>query len=227
MPHFDQKGGYAGPVAESHQPGWAFQTEQDRQEADRDAEERRKYLVAESKRELAKFQVRPAPKPAGPFRPKSANVETPDPAKLSALRVEITGRGSLVVDRVELISRGKELFAELLQRNRDCRGYGISLTADLTSWQQARECLVQLGAVNSPVPPPDAGDQWRGIKPHPASKIRSFGELWKSGDPLARKVSEFYQLFSKLVFGESLLRNGTDARLRSLFLASGLDPEIR
>jgi hypothetical protein len=100
-------------VGEYQQPsGWMSPifSERERLEAERDAEERRKYLAQESQRELARFQTRQSP-PSPPFQPKTPTGKI-DMAKLIEI-IDAISTSGLHIDRAKLIAKGKERFGEL------------------------------------------------------------------------------------------------------------------
>jgi hypothetical protein len=223
----EEKSGGFGLVREWQQPpGWNPSRGEEAVQA-RQFEEARQHLTRLSQLETDKYRLRRLPPPPLPYEPKSANVEPPNPGKLSELAGEIAARGCLSVDVPALVLRGRELFRELIELNRGARGSGIGPGLDLTAWSQVQKRLADLGALFSPVPPLTADEQLRGLKIPPEAKIDSFSALWKSDDPLARKVRLFYEAFARAVFGQSLLQACDEhGRLKSPFLVSGLEREF-
>src|SRR5262249_43331695 len=139
--YYDPRGGFSRAVSvRQGTPGWdPFQTERDRQVAEQDEAERRRYLTNESRRELEKFAIRRPPAPE-PFTPKAPTGEI-DPVDEI---VDAISNQRLFVDREKLVAAGKERFEKLLELGREIRRFGIGLQIELSDFRQLNSWISNL-----------------------------------------------------------------------------------
>lgn len=143
--------------------------------------------------------------------------------RVNELDQRIFERG-LAVDRDKLLALGKERFAKLIEADRETRSLQRVLFNDLSSWPHVLGAF-QFASVRVPMPAQTISEQasGAGADREAVRRLAGFVDLWKfdhpQGEPVTvRNVYAFHDLFSSLVFGQSMLEQiGTDGRLRNHF----------
>jgi hypothetical protein len=168
------------------------------------------------RREMPELEVK---EPALP-----ADFET----RIAALDEEIFARG-IAIDRKRLTKEGRERFDALLALDRKARSW--QRIVDLTRWHSVQSGLHVFEC--SQVPQRKTIEIIAGSSRErdEVRKIYGWNDLWKASGQVRREeiddVCAFHEVFSSLVFGQSMLEKlGKDGRLRTSLFCGGAGRKV-